>query len=225
MAPALIQTFVNLTPLILFITCLNTNKMFLRISSFLFVYISVSFHSSQGSNAYTELLPLIWISFFAIFCKYKPNAALKYRYKELLKMNLVIGSLLLPYILAGLWKLFYGGIYQLFWDKISVWNPEAFLFTMNTYLSRIDSTSWLQNFFNQFPIFSWFALGIVTLWEVSLLAIFWKPKHWKALCIQINLFHLAVIWTLDILFYPQIGLFLLLYFINPLDGDVKAQTN
>ena len=126
------------------------------------------------------------------------------------------GTLLIPYFISGLTKLFYGCIYQLIFDEISAWSPYAMAYTTEWYLWRIGNESWLGDLIiNHIWLSAPMYLGATVL-ELSVLLPLFFPKMWKLIILELVLFHIFSIWTLNILFYSNVIVLLVVLYNTPL---------
>ena len=224
LTPEVLLFLNNITPIICLITALLPQSQYLRIISALFYTYSHAFYCSFGIDSHDQLTAV----YGAIALAFMPSLIKKLKGKRMDKHIRIFyfwifhGAILMPYFISGLTKLFYGGIYQLFFDEISIWSPYAMAYTTERYLFWIGSDAWLgrliiDNIWISAPMYI-----LATFLEIfSLLPLFF-PKLWKPIILKLVIFHIFVNYALNILFLSNTVILLIVLYNTPFSYPLSS---
>ena len=217
LSPDLIISLSNITPLILLVTALFPRHQFLRILSALFYTFTYGFYCSHGIDDHDQLTLVygaIALAFMPSLIKSKKITRID-KHIRIFYFWIFHGVILMPYFISGLTKLFYGGIYQLLFDDVSIWSAHAMAYVTDFYLWEINLDSWLGDFIIQNIWLSAPMYVLATVLEISVLLPLFFPKLWKLIIVKLILFHLLVNWVLNILFASNMLILLVVLYNTP----------
>ena len=121
----------------------------------------------------------------------------------------------MSYFVSGLTKLLYGGIYQLVFDNVSIWSPQAMAYVTEFYLWRINSVSWMGDFIINNTWLSAPMYVLATALEVSTLLPLFFSKLWKLIILKLVVFHIVLNWSLNIWFSSNTLVLLVVFYNTP----------
>lgn len=216
--PEFLIAIIHITPIVLLATALFPRYQSLRVLSGLFYVFSHGFYCSFGLNDHNQLTLIygaIALSFMPHIRKDNSLVTRTEKHIRILHFWIFHGALLMPYFVSGLTKFFMGGIYQLIFNEVSAWSPYTMAYATEWYLWRIGSHSWLggliiDHVWLSVPIY----LGIIAL-ELSVLLPLFFPKIWKLIILELVLFHIFSIQALNILFYSNVIVLLVVLYNTP----------
>jgi hypothetical protein len=199
------------------VTSLYRNILFLRIATFIVLFIMIAAENSFGkiNHGYH---PYIFISFFFIFISNKKNSvSISSYYRNISVFILAQSSFLLLYSISGFWKLFYG-IRDLRWGNSNFLQKEGFSTLVVKRILQTESQPLLADFIIHEP---WlgrllFLCGILT--ETGAVFFILFSSLLPHLSVLFILLHLGNILLLGISFYQWIVLIVIL-FLTP--GKIK----
>lgn len=217
LSPEYIIAFSNITPLILLITALFPKYQFLRIAAALFYTFTHGVFCSHGIDDHDQLT-LVYGTIALAFMPNLINSKVMSRIDKHIRIFyfwIFHGVILMPYFVSGLTKVFYGGVYQLIFDDVSIWSPHAMAYVTEFYLWRIGSDSWLgdiiiNNIWLSAPMYV-----LATVLEISALLPLFFPKLWKLIVLKLIIFHLLLNWSLNILFISNMLILLIVIYNTP----------
>ena len=223
LSPEMLVFIVNITPCILILTGLLPRRRFLRFLSAVFYTCSYGFiECSFGIDGHDQLMPVYSAISLAFMPTFKENEAVRVkRHISIMYFWTFHLSFFLAYFVSGLTKVFYGGIYQLFFDNISIWSPKALANVTEYYLFMIKDTSWLKNLIVENIWLSGPMYVFATILEVACILPLWFPKLWKIVVLKLILFHIAVIYILNINFYTNLIILLIVFYNTPFGYSIS----
>lgn len=225
LSPEILIFFVNITPLIFLVTALFPRFQFLRILSALFCIFSYGFDCSLGISKAWVLI----VVYGAVSLAFMPSLPKKDSIVTRMDKHIRIfyfwifhGAILVPYFVSGLTKLFYGGIYQLIFDDVSIWSPYAMAYTVESYSWMYGSNSWIGDLVVNHIWLSAPMYILATILEIlSLLPLFF-PRLWKLIILQLAVFHLFINWTLNISFSEHMFILLVVFYNTPFSYPLNS---
>jgi hypothetical protein len=128
---------------------------------------------------------------------------------------------LFPYTLSGLWKLFWGMGWQLFFEEKSFLSIDSLSYIIKMYAQRIQTPPVLGDFLINNPALGWFLNIAGTYWEVIAILPLFKPRHWRLTAALILIFHLMSFYTLNIIFAYQFAIVPFFLLTVPLHKEAK----
>ena len=218
---------VNITPCILILTGLLPRHRILRILSAVFYTFSYGFvKNTFGIDSHDQLIPVYSTISLAFMPSFEETEKLRRkRHITVLYFWVFHAVFFLPYFISGLTKLFYGGIYQFFFDEVSIWSFSALAYVTEDYLTRIGGASWMGNFIINNVWLSGLMYLLATILELACLLPLWIPKLWKLLILKLVLFHIAIMYVLNILFFANTLILLIVFYNTPFGYPLNSIFN
>lgn len=190
---------------------------FLRVISAVFYTLSFGFvKCSFGIDDHDQLIPVYSAISLAFMPSFKENETVRIkRHISIIYFWIFHLMFFLPYFVSGLTKLFYGGIYQLFFDSVSIYSPKALALVTDYYLFMIRDSSWLKSLVMENLWLSGSLYVLATILELACILPLWFPKLWKIMVLKLILFHIAVMYVLNIWFSTNILILLIVFYNTP----------
>jgi hypothetical protein len=125
--------------------------------------------------------------------------------------------------MAGFWKLIVGGVYQLIFDNLGIWNYKALTYVISEYLIKTGNLPEGAEFIANNPLLGWPFYLVAIYLECTIFIVFFRPYLWKLYAFSILLMHIGTKFTLDIGFETQFLLAGTLLFTSPffIEGTIK----
>ncbi len=203
-----------LTPLFLLFSALLPRKKWIsRIA--LFSYIHWGALTVTSGITDNGIRPSIWLATCLLFL---PFPKLNRRFEKLRFVQWYWFSLLvflLSYVMAGFWKLIYGGVYQLFFDHFGIWNFQSLSYIIYNYIVKTGNTSWGALLVADNPWFGWPGFLFSIYLECTIFIVLFRPSLWRLYALGILCMHIGTKIALDIGFETQFLLAGLLMFTSP----------
>ncbi len=225
LSPALINAVLMVTPWIALLCFLNCRRQWVRITTFVAFLFSYAYTYSFNQSYHGEMI-FVYTSFaFSLIPTWSKNKTLFPRKSKHLHNHLYWFGLflfMLPYTFSGLWKVFWGMGFQLFFDELSFWNPSSMINIISTYALRTGHPAPLVDFLMNHAIFAYGLLMAGIYWEVIAILPLFRPSHWRFTALLLLILHLLSIYIFNIKFQYQILAGLLFLWFTTLQ---KEKTN
>lgn len=191
----------------------------LRVATVLVFTLAVTIQSSFGPN-HVGLLSFVWCAAVFACLPTWPQQVVEVVSRKSRQVHLQIywfGLLayLTPYFMSGLWKVGWGGIYQSFFDDVSLLSPKSMSYMVSNYVQTSSTTPILATFIIDHPLIGFVSLlAIGVVFEIFCLLPLFRPSHWRINALLIAFFHIVSFWVFQIYFSDfTLGAIFFLYYV------------
>lgn len=215
--PAAVHLVMTATLATLLAVAVAPHRRVLRVAAFvaLLNYVALNYSFGRVGHGWFGCLNISFLfTLLPEITSRRGAGTLAVRQRYLLVVWAGLASLLLPYTLAGFWKVFYGAAQ--WWDgETHSFSPSAFAIHIAAKLARSGTTGLAGPFLVEHPMLAWLPyLGVVYLECVSIVVAF-RPELHRVWGVALIAFHIASFLTLDILFSKNVLLLVLFCVASP----------
>jgi hypothetical protein len=182
-------------------------------------------HQGALVNAFemveNQYRPSIWLAITLLFLPNTPSTQPKRNEKVAFISHFYFALIIFSfaYFAAGVWKILWGGVYQLLFESGGLWNPHAMSYIIVEYLDRTQVSYPAAEWIATLPLLGWLMLMAGTYVEATVWIVFFRPSLWKIYGALLVMLHFFSKLTLNIGFEAQYLFTGILFIASPFARD------
>jgi hypothetical protein len=195
--------------------CFPNNKFTVRLSLFLYVHLgAIANVTTVPENGFR---PSIWLAFCLLFMPWNDGQSVYKRTMFNLHYWFSLIMFSFAYSAAGIWKILWGGVYQLFEGRLGLWDPQAMAYIIAEYCLRTIKTFPIGEWFIENYFLGWVLLIGASFAEATIWIVFLRPSLWRVYGVLMVVMHTTSKMTLNIGFEQQYILTGLIFLNSPFE--------